>query len=107
MSLVTLYRHLWIEYVVDHGAEAMANISDTLKWSKFKIAGLYISYMTGTSLGGAVFGLGMGIHIADRKLREDMQSRTRIVSALKRLRAEEFRKNAENIERTLSDSNSE
>ena len=85
----------------------MASISDTLKWSKFKIAGLYISYMTGMSLGGAVFGLGIGFHIADRNLREDMQSKTRIVSAYKRLQAEELRKQAENIERTLSESNSE
>lgn len=90
--------------MADLGAEAMANISDTLKWSKFKIAGLYVSYMAGMSLGGAVFGLGIGIHIADRKLREDMQSRTRIVSAIRMRQAEELRKHAEDIERTLSDS---
>ncbi|KAL8891388.1 MAG: hypothetical protein Q9192_005748 [Flavoplaca navasiana] len=71
-----------------------------------RVAVTNVYVVSGATTAGACFGMLFGIRVADRKLRKDMESRDRMALAWKRARAETYRKAAEHLETTLSDSGS-
>ena len=92
--------------IADQRTEPLADFSAILQSSKIKVAATNVSVVCGAMTVGVCFGMLFGIGVADRKLRKYKESGERIVLAWKRCRAELYRKEAEHIEATLSDSGS-
>ncbi|KAL8846025.1 MAG: hypothetical protein Q9221_008856 [Calogaya cf. arnoldii] len=87
----------------DGRAEAISITSDTLKPSRLGNIARQIFYMGGMSILGAACGCYLG---GLKFRREDKQREARIVLALNRYRVDVFRKQADDLERKLRDSDS-
>ena len=94
---------LCIERAVNLRVEAISITSDTLKPSRLGNIARQIFYMGGMSILGAACGCYLG---GLKFRREDKQREARIVLALNRYRVDVFRKQADDLERKLRDSDS-
>ncbi|KAL9032441.1 MAG: hypothetical protein Q9180_006499 [Flavoplaca navasiana] len=97
---------IFLGLIADQRTEPMAYISAILQSSKIEVAATNVSIVGGATSAGACFGILLGTRVANRKIHKDVESSERIVLAWKRCRAELYRKAAEHIEKTLSDSGS-